>query len=74
VDLSPHHLIFGELNKIDAFNWAMKADVAVKQLGYRFDRYEGSFEDFNKDFMAFFSDPRRFTYTPLISCSGIKAA
>ncbi|PLX45352.1 MAG: methyltransferase type 11, partial [Desulfobacteraceae bacterium] len=26
-----------------------------------------------EEFTQFFSDPRRFTYTPLISCKGRKA-
>jgi ubiquinone/menaquinone biosynthesis C-methylase UbiE len=72
VDLTPHHLIYSDLNEIDAFNWMKKAQVAVKQLGYRFDRYNGCFDSFYEEFMAFFTDPRRFTYTPLILCRGQK--
>lgn len=73
VNLSPHHLIFGELNKIDAFNWTKKVEIAVKRLGYDFKEYKGGYEEFFEEFIQFFSDPRRFTYTPLISCRGIKA-
>jgi len=72
VSLSPHHLIFGKLNKIDAFNWTKKLEIAVKRLGYDFKEYEGGYEEFFGEFKLFFSDPRRFTYTPLISCKGIK--
>ena len=73
VRLSPHHLIFGELNKIDAYNWTKKVEIAVKRLGYEFKEYKGGYEEFSEEFKKFFSDPRRFTYTPLISCKGRKA-
>ena len=73
VSLTPHHLIFGELNKVDAFNWTKKVEVAVKRLGYDFKEYKGGYEEFFEEFTRFFSDPRRFTYTPLISCKGHKA-
>jgi ubiquinone/menaquinone biosynthesis C-methylase UbiE len=73
VSLTPHHLIFGELNKVDAFNWTKKVEVAVKRLGYDFKEYERGYEGFIEEFTQFFSNPRRFTYTPLISCKGRKA-
>lgn len=72
MDLTPHHLIFGKLGNVDAYNWTQKAQVAVKKAGYDFHRYSGSFDAFYEDFMAFFNDPRRFTYTPLIICRGKK--
>ena len=72
VDLSPHHLIFGELKEIDAFNWMKKADVAARKSGYMFEEYLGGFEEFYDDFKKFFFSPRRFTYTPIISCRGRK--
>jgi hypothetical protein len=31
VSLAPHHLIFGELEEIDDFNWTKKLEVAVKK-------------------------------------------
>lgn len=72
VDVAPHHLIFGELKEVDAFNWTKKAEVAVKESGYRFDAYEGGYEAFFEEFKRAFADPRRFTYTPVISCKGVK--
>ncbi len=72
VSLAPHHLIFGELKEIDAFNWTKKVEVAVKSLEYQFKEYKGGYEEFFKEFNQFFSDPRRFTYTPVISCRGRK--
>ncbi|MBW2100511.1 MAG: methyltransferase type 11, partial [Deltaproteobacteria bacterium] len=40
--------------------------------GHRFDEYEGGYEEFFEEFKRFFADPRRFTYTPVISCRGCK--
>jgi len=73
VNMTPHHLIFGKLNERDAFNWTKKLEVAVKKIGYEFKEYKGGYEEFSEEFNKFFSDPRRFTYTPLISCKGRKA-
>jgi ubiquinone/menaquinone biosynthesis C-methylase UbiE len=72
VNVDSHHLIFGELTSTDAFNWAMKAEAAARNAGYAFDEYEGGFDEFYREFEKFFADPRRFTYTPIISCRGCK--
>ncbi len=72
VDVGYHHLIYGALNQVDAYNWAKKVEVAAKNSGYRFDQYKNGYEGFLEEFRAFFADPRRFTYTPLISCRGRK--
>lgn len=72
VDIAAHHLIFGKLNSTDAFNWAMKAEIAAKKAGYAFDEYSGGYEEFYEEFRSFFNDPRRFIYTPIISCKGRK--
>lgn len=72
VSMAPHHLIFGELNEVDAFNWTKKVEVGAKNSGYAFEEYPGGYEDFFQEFKSFFADPRRFTYTPLISCRGRK--
>ncbi len=72
VDLAAHHLIVGELSAVDAENWLAKLEVAAKNSGYPFSEYAGDFDAFRQEFTAFFHDPRRFTYTPLIACSGRK--
>ena len=72
VDMSSYHLIFGELKETDKFNWTKKVEVAVKKSGYQFERYDGGYEEFHKEFEKSFADPRRFTYTPVISCMGRK--
>jgi SAM-dependent methyltransferase len=72
VDVSAHHLIYGPLNETDAFNWVKKVEVAPQKLQFDFQDYGGSFEAFYQDFYAYLHDPRRFIYTPVIACRGIK--
>ena len=72
VDMQAHHLFFGQLNRIQTFNWITKAEVAARQSGYDFHEFKGGFDEFYEVFKEFFLDPRRFTYTPVISCRGRK--
>jgi SAM-dependent methyltransferase len=74
VDVAAHHLIFGELKDADEFNWLKKVEVASKKISYIFAEYEGGYEEFLEEFRSFFSDPRRLTYSPIISCRGRKPA
>ena len=74
VDVTPHNLIFGELKDVDNFNFTKKAEMVGKHSGIQFEDYEDGFDGFFKEFLDFFSDFRRFTYTPLIACSGRKPA
>jgi ubiquinone/menaquinone biosynthesis C-methylase UbiE len=72
VDLEAHHLIFGELNEIDAFNWTKKVELGSKMSEYLFDDYPGGYAEFYDEFKTAFANPRRFTYTPVILCRGTK--
>lgn len=72
VRLVGHHLIFGELKESDEFNWMKKLEVGTKRAPEIFDTYPGGMKKFLSDFRAFFKDPRRFTYSPLIMCRGRK--
>lgn len=72
VYLTSHHLIYGELSETDDFNFTTKIEVAGKNSGYPFEEYDGGYEEFFEEFKNFFKDPRRFTYTPVISCRGVK--
>ncbi len=74
VRLDAHHLIFGELDSVNEFNWMTKIAVAGRDSGYDFPEYGGNFEAFLRECREFFTDPRRFTYTPVISCRGAKPA
>jgi hypothetical protein len=72
VNMAPHHLIYGELNEIDAFNWTMKVQSGSRISNYPFDQYTGGYDEFFEEFKSAFGDPRRFTYTPVILCRGKK--
>jgi SAM-dependent methyltransferase len=72
VDIDQHHLIYGPLNDMDRYNWTKKIEVAARNSGYPFDEYPGGHREFLHEFKLFFSDPRRFTYTPIICCKGRK--
>ncbi len=72
VTLQPHHLIYGSLSETDAFNWTQKVTVGARKSGYSFPEYSNGWEGFHQDFTDFFTNPRRFTYTPLIACRGEK--
>ena len=72
VDVTAHHLIFGELNDIDAYNWTKKFEVISKKVNFNYEEYDGGYEEFLGEFNRFFVDPRRFTYTPVICCRGRK--
>ena len=72
VHMEPHHLIFGNINDADYSNWKAKVATAGMNSGYPFAEYKGGFGAFYKEFKAFFTNPRRFTYTPVICCRGRK--
>ena len=67
VDMSAHHLIYGELEASDLFNWTCKVEAAGPLM-----KCEETYRTFREAFLEFFKDPRRFTYTPLIMCKGTK--
>ncbi len=72
VTMTAHHLIFGDLKESDAFNWTKKVEVGARNSGFRFEEYPGGYEEFYQEFLQTFTDPRRFSYTPLIACRGTK--
>lgn len=67
-----HHLIFGKARASDVFNWTKKMEMATDKLRTLFAHYPGGHKAFSEDFNAFFLDPRRFIYTPMILCKGMK--
>jgi len=73
VKVETHHLFFGELSETDRYNWFKKITVGLANSNYSFPEYEGGFDEFSKECKEFISDPRRFTYTPLICCRGVKS-
>lgn len=73
VDVVPHHLIYGEIRDVDVYNWMKKIEVSADKVRPAYNDYPGGFDAFISEFKKFFLDPRRFTYTPLIICTGIKS-
>jgi SAM-dependent methyltransferase len=65
-----HHLIYSKLSNVDAYNWFKKIEVAFKRVDFDFHRYASGYEGFVEEFNAFFNDPGRFSYTPLIVVCG----
>jgi ubiquinone/menaquinone biosynthesis C-methylase UbiE len=72
VHVSAHHLIYQELSDVDAYNWLKKMEIGVKKMNFDFRHYSSGHEGFVEEFMTFFNDPGRFTYTPLIAVHGRK--
>jgi ubiquinone/menaquinone biosynthesis C-methylase UbiE len=72
VNLVAHHLFYGSIKAGDVYNWMKKIEVNANRFKDLFDDYSGGYDAFINDFNEFFIDPRRFTYTPLIMCKGIK--
>lgn len=67
-----HHLIYGQINEVDSYNWLRKIEIAGKNSGSSFSLYRGGFEEFRQDVLSFLQDPVRFIYTPLIAARGVK--
>lgn len=72
VAVGAHHLIYGMLDSVDRFNWTKKVEMMRRKASFAFDEYRGGAEEFLEEFFRFFSNPRRFTYTPIISARGCK--
>jgi len=72
LDLMAHHLIYGKIREEDVFNWMRKGEVASMKVKGLFDDYPGGYKAFVTGFTEFLLDPRRFIYTPLILCKGMK--
>ena len=71
VEAGAHHLIYGELREADEYNWSKKIEVLARKLRIELPGYSGP-QEFHEDFMSFFRDPGRFTYTPVIAAWGRK--
>jgi SAM-dependent methyltransferase len=74
VRVDAHHLIYGTLDPVDAYNWTKKMEIAGTRLNFDFHRYASGYVGFVEEFKTFFNDPGRFTYTPIISVRGRKSS
>ncbi len=72
VNTEAHHLIFGELDNAQDFDWTKRVEVVVKNSGYRFEEYEDGYDGFFAEFKTSLADPRRFFYMPSICCRGVR--
>jgi SAM-dependent methyltransferase len=72
VNMKAHHLFYGNIEPNDLFNWTKKVEVASQRTEKLFADYPQGSKGFFSDFRNFFLSPRRFTYTPMIMCKGIK--
>jgi ubiquinone/menaquinone biosynthesis C-methylase UbiE len=68
--VAPHNLIHGGFQQSAKFNWKKKAEIAGSLSGYEFEEYAGGYEEFVAEIDQLLSDPRVFTYTPLMVCRG----
>ena len=73
-EVAAHHLIYGEISESEAFNWGKKLEVAARNSGYHFGEFKDGYEGFKRASRAFFNNPRRFTYTPVVCCRGKRRA
>ena len=73
VRIEAHHLIFGALDCVQDYDWTRKVEVAAQNCGYDFEEYENGYEGFYREFKESFADPRRFLYTPIICCRGVRS-
>ena len=74
LNMTQYNLIFGQLREIDRYNWMKKIEMIGKNSEFELNEYKGGYEEFYNEFQTCFADPRRFSYTPLILCRGIKPA
>ena len=72
VRIDPHHLIYGEMESVQESDWLTKLNVAAAGSGYAFPEYTGGFDEFLEDARGLLTDKRRFTYTPIILCRGVR--
>jgi SAM-dependent methyltransferase len=72
VTMNTHHLIFGELDQVQDYDWTKKVEVAAQNSGYGFEEYADGYAGFYSEFKSAFADPRRFIYTPVICCRGVR--
>jgi len=72
INVTAHHVIYGEVRDVDSYNWTKKIEVIAPRLADFFETYPDGYQGFFTDFRKFFHDPRRFTYTPLIMAKGMR--
>ncbi|MBB5348951.1 ubiquinone/menaquinone biosynthesis C-methylase UbiE [Desulfoprunum benzoelyticum] len=74
VRVENYRVTFGKAKELEVFNMLKKIEIVPEKIKFQFDDYQGGYEEFYQETLAFLSDPRRFAYTPLILCRGSKGA
>jgi ubiquinone/menaquinone biosynthesis C-methylase UbiE len=72
VELMAHNLIYGKIKDKDKFNLMKKVEMSAVKAEKLVKSYPGGYQRFYIDLEKYLVDPRRFTYTPLILCKGIR--
>lgn len=72
VELRGHHLLYGDIEDKDIFNWMKKMEMVSEKVPDVYEDYPGGAKAYFNYINTFLKNPRRFTYTPLILCKGIK--
>jgi ubiquinone/menaquinone biosynthesis C-methylase UbiE len=72
VNVENHRVSFGKIDEFEVFNMLKKIELVPKKINFIFDEFPGGYKEFYLEAEAFMSDPRRFGYTPLILCRGLK--
>ena len=60
LEMSSHHLIYGELDDDERYNWERKVMVAAKRSGCDFSRYADGFQGFAADKFLIFPQHDKF--------------
>ncbi len=74
VRMEPHHLLYGSMETVQENDWLTKLNVAASKSGYPFSEFNNGYDGFYEEASRLLTSPRRFTYTPLILCRGIRQA
>lgn len=72
IHMVAHHLLYGKLRQNEAYDWERKVGMWINLAYEIFETYPGGTAGFTQDFVTIANDPRRFTYTPMIICTGMK--
>jgi SAM-dependent methyltransferase len=72
VQVGAHNLLFGAAEAAVMENWRQKLHMAIAKSACPLTLYPGGAAEFFTEFETHFSHPRRFSYTPIVTCRGRK--
>lgn len=71
IDIKAHHNIYGQLAEKDEYNFLKKIEIAPQKINFKLKNYD-NYQEFINEARMSFRNERRFTYTPIIICKGVK--